>query len=161
MATLTDLLYVQQAQVALLAEFAENLGDHDAELVEVKRVLDRVRSSQVPMALELTWLVLCVFYVEADAMLARLARTTPASLLRGWFGSAPEYRARMEQRLCGEFKLDEKRRGRNKVAAHCWTPLEIVSDAWASLSIEVTKPQSVVAAENGWGKQRGAAPGRF
>jgi hypothetical protein len=150
--SLTDLLYKQDAQVALLTEFVAGLGDGDAELAELGKELERVLSSATPRPLELTWLVLCVCYVEADEILARLAHTTAPSLLRGWFGTAAEFRSRMERRMCGEFKMDEKRRGRNKVAAHCWTPVEIVSDAWVSLSIEVTKPMSVVAAENGWHK---------
>ena len=95
--------------------------------------------------------VLCIMYVCAEPILERLMRSTPPSLVRAWFGTADEFRVRMENRLCGKFmKMGQGRARRGRVEVRAMTPVEIVSAAWLDIVFEATKPADVLAKENNW-----------
>jgi hypothetical protein len=149
--SLADLLFKQSTQVALCAEFAETLADTDDETALIVRELRRVASSATALPLELTWCVLCIMYTCAETMHARISATTPGSVVRKWFGTPAEYRAKMEARLCGVFLAADRKAGRRgKVVDACMTPVQIVAAAWDECVFEMTKPADIVARENHW-----------
>lgn len=147
--SLVEHLFDQSTQTKCVQAFASTLSDEDEDEVAIKAALLRITTSSAPRPLELTWCVLCIFYVCADEMITMLEKTTPRSLMKSWFGTAAEYRTRLEGRLCGRFARGPGR-ARSKVEQPCMTPLEIVSAAQRDLVFEVTKPPDIVARECGW-----------
>lgn len=150
--TLVDLMYSQTAQVYFIKEFIEELKSkqyEDDEMILVCDTLTRLTESSVPLPLELTWIVLMIFYVASGPVITRLMHSTPPSLIKAWMGSPEEFKKMMENSLCGQFvAMGPGRARRGRVVAKCLTPLEIVTTAWANLVFEVTKPADIVTREN-------------
>ena len=150
--TLVDILFSQAAQIDFISEFVaevEAKGYDDAEVKHIIASFRAVTGSPVPLPLELTWIVLIIMYVCTDAVVARLLLSTPPSLVRAWFVSTAEFRAHMENCLCGKFvAMGPGRARRGRVVAKCLTPVEIVTAAWSKVVFEVTKPPDIVAREN-------------
>jgi len=151
MASLGDYLFDQTTQVALIKEYSDDIGEGDTEKTTISRALAAVATSQVPKPLDLTWCVLCIMYVSADEIYARIRETTPPSIIRGWFGTPEQYRKRMERQLCGVFAAADRGRGRRgRVISKCMTPVEIVSAAWSDFVFEYTTPSDITATKNNW-----------
>jgi hypothetical protein len=149
MASLTDHLFVQGVQVALIREFVTSLGTGDCDRCEIAAAFTAVADSVHPLPLHLTWCVLWIMYVCPGAVFGRLVGTPP-SMLRAWTGG--DFRRRLELQLSGRFGRSDKKRSQARVEVRALSPLEMVDSAWTDCVFEVTKPPATVAIENGWAR---------
>lgn len=150
--SLPDYLFKQETQVWVITDFCERFDDGSPSRKAVITALMAVATSETPMPLQLTYIVLFIIYVDADLVARRVSATTPASILRGWMKSPVEYRSQMERWLCGEFAVLEAGRGRKRrVTRECLPPWEMVATAWSNMTRVMTTPADTLARLNHWG----------